>query len=72
MTTGTQAQQNNSKAVTVELAIDYIKSLEGKLQDTKARLEVAELKLANNCDGDDVTKTAGINNDGKDGNNDDD
>lgn len=62
MMTGTQAQQNNSKAVTVETAIDYIKSLEETLKDTKARLEVAELKLANDCDGDAaVTKVVGTN-----------
>lgn len=46
MTTGTAAQQANSKASTVELAIDYIKSLEGELRDVKAKLEAAEQKLA--------------------------
>lgn len=51
MLTGTAAQQSNSKASTVESAIDYIKALQGELKDVKARLEVAELKLAG-CDGD--------------------
>ena len=45
MTTGTAAQQSNSKASTVELAIDYIKSLQQELRDTKGKLEVAEKKL---------------------------
>ncbi|KAI4251995.1 MAG: hypothetical protein LQ352_004532 [Teloschistes flavicans] len=47
MLTGTAAQQSNSKASTVELAIDYIKALQGELKDVKHRLEVAEQKLAN-------------------------
>lgn len=47
MLTGTAAQQSNSKASTVELAIDYIKALQGELKDVKQRLEVAEQKLAN-------------------------
>ncbi|KAL8697328.1 MAG: hypothetical protein Q9224_002374 [Gallowayella concinna] len=46
MMTGTAAQQSNSKASTVELAIDYIRQLQGELTDVKARLELAELKLA--------------------------
>ncbi|KAL8860316.1 MAG: hypothetical protein Q9178_003287 [Gyalolechia marmorata] len=46
MLTGTAAQQSNSKASTVELAIDYIKTLQGELQDVKAKLELAEQKLA--------------------------
>jgi len=45
MLTGTAAQQSNSKASTVELAIEYIKSLQGELQDVKGRLEVAEEEL---------------------------
>ena len=42
---GTAAQQSNSKASTVELAIEYIKSLQGELRDVKGRLEAAEQKL---------------------------
>ena len=45
MLTGTAAQQSNSKASTVELAIEYIKSLQGELNDVKGRLEVAEQEL---------------------------
>ena len=43
--TGSAAQQSNSKASTVELAIEYIKSLQAELQTVKARLEAAEKKL---------------------------
>ena len=39
---GTLAQQNNSKASTVELAIDYIKSLQKELSETKEKLQAAE------------------------------
>lgn len=46
MLTGTAAQQSNSKASTVELAIEYIKSLQGELLDVKGRLEEAELELS--------------------------
>ncbi|KAI9724764.1 MAG: hypothetical protein M1812_000039 [Candelaria pacifica] len=42
---GSAAQQSNSKASTVELAIDYIKVLRAELAETKGRLEVAEKKL---------------------------
>lgn len=45
MLTGTAAQQSNSKASTVELAIEYIKNLQGELNDVKGRLEVAEQEL---------------------------
>jgi len=45
MLTGTAAQQSNSKASTVEMAIEYIKSLQGELQDVKGRLEKAEEEL---------------------------
>lgn len=45
MMTGTAVQQSNSKASTVELAIEYIKSLQGELQDVKGRLEEAEQEL---------------------------
>ncbi|KAL9624047.1 MAG: hypothetical protein Q9160_001800 [Pyrenula sp. 1 TL-2023] len=39
--------QSNSKASTVEMAISYIKELQGQLAETKAKLDVAEEKLAN-------------------------
>ena len=39
---GTAAQQSNSKASTVELAIEYIKGLQAELRDVKGRLEVYE------------------------------
>ncbi|KAL9023379.1 MAG: hypothetical protein Q9196_007238 [Gyalolechia fulgens] len=68
MLTGTAAQQSNSKASTVESAIDYIKALQGELKDVKARLEVAELKLAD-CHGDDGPKAMDMD-DGKNGNDD--
>lgn len=45
ITTGTAAQQSNSKASTVEMAIEYIKTLEKELADTKGRLDAAEKKL---------------------------
>ncbi|KAL8767984.1 MAG: hypothetical protein Q9209_005655 [Squamulea sp. 1 TL-2023] len=72
MLTGTAAQQSNSKASTVELAIDYIKTLQGELKDVKARLEAAEQKLAN---GDEkevpaIGAETKINGDGADGNDD--
>ncbi|KAL8630461.1 hypothetical protein Q9189_003816 [Teloschistes chrysophthalmus] len=54
MLTGTAAQQSNSKASTVELAIDYIKALQGELKDVKQRLEAAEQKLANGSSKDKV------------------
>ena len=43
--TGNAAQQSNSKASTVELAIEYIKSLRAELQDVKCKLDTAETKL---------------------------
>lgn len=43
--TGTAAQQSNSKASTVELAIEYIKSLQAELQDVKGKLADATSKL---------------------------
>jgi len=45
MMTGTAAQQSNSKASTVELAIEYIKNLQGELKDVKGQLVEAEKKL---------------------------
>ena len=42
MMSGTLAQQNNSKASTVELAIEYIKSLKKELSETKDKLRAAE------------------------------
>ena len=45
MLTGTAAQQSNSKANTVEVATEYIKSLQQELKDIKGKLEIAERKL---------------------------
>lgn len=45
MMTGTAAQQSNSKASTVEMAIEYIKILQGELKDVKGKLTEAEKKL---------------------------
>jgi len=45
MMTGTAAQKSNSKASTVELAIEYIKNLQGELKDVKGKLVEAEKKL---------------------------
>ena len=42
MMSGTPAQQSNSKASTVELAIEYIKSLQKELSETKEKLRAAE------------------------------
>ena len=42
MMSGTLAQQSNSKASTVEMAIDYIKSLQKELRETKEKLQAAE------------------------------
>ncbi len=78
MMTGTAAQQANSKASTVESAIDYIKALQGELRDVKAKLEATEQKLANGtagpsggtAEGDDGVKGSTIvaNGNAKDGN----
>lgn len=46
MMNGTAAQQSNSKASTVELAIDYIKSLQKELGEVKGRLEAVEKEKA--------------------------
>ena len=43
--TGTAAQQSNSKATTVEMAIEYIKTLQHDLKDVKGRLDEAEKRL---------------------------
>ena len=45
MMTGTAAQQSNSKARTVEMAIEYIKNLQGELKDVKGRLVEVQKKL---------------------------
>lgn len=42
MMNGTLAQQSNSKASTVELAIEYIKSLQKELSETKEKLRASE------------------------------
>lgn len=42
MMSGTAAQQSNSKAATVESAIDYIKSLQKELGEIKEKLEAVE------------------------------
>ncbi len=42
MMSGTAAQQSNSKAATVESAIDYIKSLQKELGEVKGKLEAVE------------------------------
>lgn len=79
MMTGTAAQQANSKASTVESAIDYIKALQGELRDVKAKLEATEQKLANGSAGPSGTaddkdgakgSTAAENGNGKDGDDD--
>ncbi|KAI9817844.1 MAG: hypothetical protein M1827_000963 [Pycnora praestabilis] len=45
ITSGSAAQQSNSKASTVEMAIDYIKALQKELAETKGRLEVVEKQI---------------------------
>ena len=47
MMNGTAAQQSNSKASTVESAIEYIKTLQKELEDTKGRVEVLEKEKIN-------------------------
>lgn len=42
---GQGGQPSNSKASTVEMAIEYIKTLQRDLSETKGRLEAAEKKL---------------------------
>jgi len=42
---GTTGKEQTSKASTVELAIEYIRQLKRELEETKARLKVAEEKL---------------------------
>lgn len=66
--TGTAAQQSNSKASTVELAINYIKELQGELRDVKMKLEIAEKKLEDSSGGTDGMKemTTGDGNEGND------
>lgn len=46
--TGSAAQQSNSKASTVEVATEYIKSLQQELRDVRGKLEIAEKKLEAN------------------------
>lgn len=43
--TGSAAQQSNSKASTVEMAIEYIKSLQAELKTVKVKLTDAENRL---------------------------
>ena len=45
MMSGTLAQQNNSKASTVEQAIEYIKSLQQELSETKEKLRSAGIEM---------------------------
>ena len=45
LVSGTAAQQSNSKASTVEMAIEYIKKLQRDLKEVKRKLEVAHMKL---------------------------
>jgi len=59
MMNGTAAQQSNSKASTVEMAIDYIKSLQTELKDVRSRLEDAEKKLGGSAVGSAVGSPVG-------------
>ena len=59
MISGTLAQQSNSKASTVELAIEYIKSLQKELSETKEKLRAAE---RGNEAGNDMDKEKGDSN----------
>lgn len=52
MVTGNAAQQSNSKASTVELAIGYIKSLQAELREVKGKLAAAEERLCRIPDAD--------------------
>jgi len=61
MMSGTAAQQSNSKASTVELAIEYIKSLQKELGEARGRLEVLEVEkkaLAESEKGEEETPAA--------------
>ena len=62
MMNGTAAQQSNSKASTVELAIEYIKSLQKELGEAKGKLEALERekKVLGAGNGDMGSETNGI------------
>ena len=45
MMTGSAAQQSNSKASTVELAIEYIKTLQGQLKSSEDKVKDLEEKV---------------------------
>ncbi len=58
MMNGTAAQQSNSKASTVEMAIEYIKSLQKDLGEAKGKIEALEKEKATPIEGEKPEATA--------------
>ena len=58
MMNGTAAQQSNSKASTVEMAIEYIKSLQKDLGEAQGKIEVLEKEKASLIEGEKPEATA--------------
>ena len=62
MMNGTAAQQSNSKASTVEMAIEYIKSLQKDLGEAQGKIEVLEKEKATLIGGENPEATASATN----------
>ena len=58
MMNGTAAQQSNSKASTVEMAIEYIKSLQKDLGEAQGKIEALEKEKASLIEGEKPGATA--------------
>lgn len=58
MMNGTAAQQSNSKASTVEMAIEYIKSLQKDLGEVQGKIEALEKEKASFIGGENPEATA--------------
>lgn len=64
MMNGTAAQQSNSKASTVEMAIEYIKSLQKDLGEAQGKIEALEKEKASLIGGEKPEATASAPNEG--------
>lgn len=64
MMNGTAAQQSNSKASTVEMAIEYIKSLQKDLGEAQGKIEALEKEKATLMGGEKPEATASAPNEG--------
>ena len=62
MMNGTAAQQSNSKASTVEMAIEYIKSLQKDLGEAQGKIEALEKEKATLTGGEKAEATASASN----------